>query len=70
MLAASRLRQRGQAWLEHLACSRLAVAVPPVSVWPAVSRWAGMASAGSPLSGVAVQVWGGSVIFGVLACGT
>ena len=56
MPAASRLRRRGQTWFLPASCS----CGTPVSVRPAVSGWAGM------VSGVVVQVRGGSVIFGAL----
>ena len=50
------LRRRGQTWFLPASCS----CGTPVSVRPAVSGWAGM------VSGVVVQVRGGSVIFGAL----
>ena len=53
--------------LSALACRRPAAAVPPVSVRLAVSGWAGEVPTGSRLSGVVVQIGGGSVIFGPLA---
>src|SRR5215470_15967004 len=69
MPAASRLRRRGQAWFGHpgLPASRSCGA--PVSVGPAVSGWAGMVPAGSQVSGVVVQIRGGSVIVGALTGG-
>jgi len=61
MPAASRLRRRGQAWLEHPGLPASCGCGTPVSVWPAVSGWAGDGVLGR------VQVRGGSVIFGALA---
>jgi hypothetical protein len=64
MPAASRLRRRGQAWVEHLACPRPATAVPPVSIRPAVSGWAGDGAGRFAVVRVAAPGRGGSVIFG------
>jgi len=64
MLAASRLRRCGQAWFERPGLPTSCCCGTPVSVRPAVSGWAGRVSAGSQLSGVVVQIRGGSVIFG------
>ena len=60
MPASSRLRRRGQAQCEHLACPCPADAVPRVGA-DGVRRFA--------VGGVAVQMWGGSVIIGSLTVG-
>ena len=60
MPAASRPRRRGQAWLVHPGLPASCSCGTPVGVRPAVSGWAEM------VSGVVVQVRGGSVIFGAL----
>jgi len=66
MPAASRLRWRGQAWFEHAGLPASRSCGAPVSVGPAVSGWAGDGAAGSQVSGVVVQIRGGSVIVGPL----
>ena len=64
MPAALRLRWRGQAWFEHAGLPASRSCGAPVSVGPAVSGWAGEGAAGSQVSGVVVQIRGGSVIVG------
>jgi len=59
----------GRARLSTLACPRPAAPVPPVTVRPAVSRWAGDGVRRFAIAGVAVQVRGGSVIFDPLTDG-
>jgi hypothetical protein len=59
----SRLRRRGQAWLEHPGLPASRSCCTPVSVGPAVSRRAGDGVRRFAVVGVAVQVRGGSVIF-------
>src|SRR5215831_13901271 len=64
MPAAPRLRRRGQAWFEHPWLARVLQPRYP-GERPACGQRAGD-GAGSQLSGVVVQIRGGSVIFGAL----
>ena len=52
--------------LSTLACPCPRSCGTRVSVWPVVSGWAGVVPAGSQVSGVVVQIRGGSVILGPL----
>ena len=69
MPTASRLRRRGRAWCEHPGLLASRSCGTPVSVRPAISGRAGEGGRRLAVGGVAVQMWGGSVIFGSLTVG-
>jgi len=59
----SLLHDAGAGWLERSALARVGSCGDPVSVRLAVSRCAGMVSAGFAVGGIAVQLRGGSAMF-------
>jgi len=68
-LQPSRLGRRGRAWRERPACPRLIVTTVRWASGVREAGTPGMVSAGSQLTGVAVQLWGDLVIFDPLTAG-